>query len=204
MATITKICVQEKDKNRCNIYLDGEYSFSLSSDYVLINRIKVGDQLTEKQVKELMLDGEKSKALAKGINYVSKTLKTKKQVKTYLYSKGYSDNVVYYVCDKLTDYGYINDYEYAKRYIEGNNRTQGKQLILFKLMQKGVSKDIITTVLDEIDIPSKDNALDLAKKHFKNKEKTIENLSKTYKYLIGRGFSYSEAENAINELKKDD
>lgn len=204
MAKITKITIQQKDKSRCNVELDGEFGFSLSADSLFINRLKVGDELTEKQVKEYTLDGEKSKALSKAISYVSKTLKTKKQVKTYLYSKGFTDNVVFYVCDKLIDYGYIDDYEFAKRFIEGNNKTQGKRLLSYKLMQKGVSKSIIDEVLSETEIPSNDNAVLLAKKHFKNKDKTIENLSKTYKYLIGRGFSYAETEKAISVLKEEE
>lgn len=204
MAKITKIIVQEKDKERCNVYLDDDFGFALSIETLFNSRLKVGDELTEKQIKEYALDGEKSKALKKAINYVSKALKSKKQVKTYLYSKGFSDNVVYYVCDKLNEYGYINDYEFAKRYIESCSRTNGKRLLEYKLMEKGISKTIIEAVFEEIDISSDDNVFCLAKKHFKNKEKTFENLAKTYKYLISKGFSYSESEKAIDRLKKEE
>jgi len=202
MAIITSISVQEKDKTRCNVFLDGEFAFALSVESVYKLHLKKGQELNEKQIKEFTLEGEKSKALSKGINYVSKTLKTNKQVKTYLYSKGFSDNVVFYVSDKLKEYGYINDFNYAKRYIESNASTKGKHLLTAKLIEKGVSKDNIEKAFLEVEIPSTNNALILAKKHFKNKEKTFENLSKTYKYLIGRGFTYSEAESAINAIKE--
>ena len=203
MAKITKIVVQDKDKNRCNVYLDGEFAFALSVETVYKLHIKKGDELTEKQIKELTLDGEKTKALSKAISYVSKTLKTNKQVKTYLYGKGFTDNVVFYVTDKLKEYGYVNDLVYAKRYIESNSQTKGKRLLECKLMEKGVSKDNINLAFQELDLTFDDSVIAVARKHFKNKDKTYENLSKTYKYLIGKGFSYSEAELAISTLKEE-
>ena len=203
MSKITSITVQDKDKTRCNVFIDGEFSFAISVESAIKLRLKKGDELTQKQIKEFALDGQKSKALSKGVAYASKMLKTNKQVKTYLYSKGFSDNVVYYVTEKLKEYGYINDFNFAKRYIECNNSTKGRRLLEYKLMEKGVSKTDIKNAFEEFDIPSEENALFLARKHFKNKEKTFENLSKTYKYLIGKGFSYSDAESAISELKKE-
>ena len=202
MAKITKIAVQEKDKTRCNIYLDGEFAFALSAESVYSLHIKKGDELTEKQIKEFTLEGEKSKALSKAISYVSKTLKTNKQVKTYLYGKGFTDNVVYYVTDKLKEYGYVDDFIFAKRYIESNYKTKGKRLLECKLMEKGVSKDNIKKAFYELEITFDDSVINIAIKHFKNKEKTYENLSKTYKYLIGKGFSYAEAEIGINAIKE--
>ena len=55
MAKITKIAVQEKDKTRCNVFLDGEYAFSLSAESVFKLHLKKGEELTEKQIKELTL-----------------------------------------------------------------------------------------------------------------------------------------------------
>ena len=50
----------------------------------------------------------------------------------------------------------------------------------------------------------KENAKNIAIKHFRGKEKTKENLAKTYRYLIGKGFSYEEASFAIDHLKAEE
>lgn len=203
MSIITSISVQDKDKTRCNVFLDGEFGFALSVESVIKLRLKKGDELTEKQIKELTLDGEKSKGLYKGIAYSSRMLKMSKQVKTYLYSKGFSDNVVYYVVDKLKENGYVNDLLFAQRYIECNALNKGKRMLEYKLLEKGVSKSDIEKAFELTDVPSENNAVILAKKYFKNKEKTYENFSKTFKYLLSHGFSYSEAETAVNALKEE-
>ena len=71
-------------------------------------------------------------------------------------------------------------------------------------MMKGLSKDMIDKIYQECQIDSKQNALYLARKKVKNKEITKELLSKTYKYIISKGFSYEDANYVIEQLKGND
>lgn len=204
MLKITAINVQEKKKDRCNIFVDGEFYVALSLEIVMNNRLKSGQEIDKKALDEIVFEGQKSDALKLAINYVSKALKTKKQVRTYLLGKGYSDKIAWFVVDKLVEYKYIDDAEYAKRYIEGNSRTQGKRLIEYKLMMKGLKKEDVSNIYEDADVNDKENAYNLAQKHLKNKEITKENLAKTYRYLIGRGFSYEQASYAISKFGDSD
>lgn len=204
MAIITSINVQEKNKKRCNIFLDGEYFTSLNIETALQNRLKVGLEIDKAMLSDIEKQSNKVDALQLSINYVSKSLKTKKQVKTYLSNKGFSEEIAWFCIDKLQEYGFINDSEYARRYIESTSKTQGKRLVEYKLMMKGLKKDDINSVYDECSVDSRENAFIIAQKHIKNKEQTKENLAKTYRYLIGRGFSYEEANYAMSKLKEDD
>ncbi len=204
MKKITSITVQTKNKERCNIFINGEYLFALSLEAVIKNRLKVGEELTDEQVKALVKDGERASALNKAIAYVSKNLKTQKQVKEYLLRKGYDQKIAYFCIDKLKEYNLINDAEFAKRYIESACKTQGKYLYEHKLMMKGVKKEDIATGTNDLEINAKEYARELAEKHIRNKEITKENLSKTYRYIIGKGFSYEEAEYALSFLREKD
>ncbi len=203
MSKITSITVQEKNKNRCNIFIDGDFFIGLSAELVYEKSLKVGDLIDKEQLRQLTLDKDKSDALQKAINYLSKSMKTKKQIKTYLLGKGYSEEVVYHCIDKLKEYNLINDSEYAQKYILGNSKNQGKNLVQFKLMQKGIRKEEILSAYDELEIDSKENARALAEKRLKNKEITKELLSKTYRYIISKGFSYDDASYAIEPFKED-
>ena len=202
MSKITSITVQEKNKNRCNIFIDGDFFIGLSAELVYEKNLRVGNVIDKEQLQQLTIEKDKSDALQKSINYLSKSMKTKKQIKTYLIGKGYSDEVVYYCIDKLKEYNLINDTEYAQKYILGNSKNQGKNLINYKLMQKGIRKEEILFAYDELDIDSKQNARLLAEKRLKNKEITQELLSKTYRYIISKGFSYEEASYAIEPFKE--
>ncbi len=204
MATITSISVQEKNKKRCNLFLDNEFFAGVSLETALKFRLKVGIEVDQKDLAEILFDSEKIEGLEKAISFTSKSLKTKKQVVDYLYRKGYSSDIVNHCVDKLIEYKLIDDGAFARRYIETTSKNQGRHLAEFKLMQKGVRKDDINSAFSETYVDSKENARAMAIKHFKNKEKTKENIAKTYRYLIGRGFTYEEASYAVEVFNKED
>ena len=201
MPIITAINLQEKDKNRCNIYVDNEFFKGVSIEMVLKNSLKVGLEVDENKLNMLIQDSELTDALNKAVFYVSKALKTKRQVKDYLLKKGYSNDIVWKCIDKLKEYDLINDTQYSKRYIETMSKNQGKKLIEYKLMSKGIKKEDIYNAYETAEVSHVENAKLLAEKYMKNKEKTKENYAKVYKYLLSRGYSYDEVSEATSIFK---
>ena len=204
MPEITQITVQTKNKKRCNLFVDGEFFAGVSIESIIKNGLKVGQHVDAKELTCLLEENERAEALSKAADYISKALKTKKQVKDYLVRKGYSEEVAWYCIDKLKEYNYIDDQEYSRRYIESVSKNQGKKLMAYKLMAKGVKKEDIESAYNETEIDSKQNAKNVAVKYLRNKTIDKETLAKTYRYLISRGFSYDEASYAISELDKED
>ena len=202
MPLITNINFQTKNKKRCNLFVNGEFFSGVSFETVMLNRLKVGQEINKEQLKTLLEENERREALSKAADYVSKSLKTKRQVKDYLIRKGYSEEIAWYCVDKLKEYDYVNDEEYSKRFIESAAVTQGKRLTEYKLMMKGVKKDDIENAFFETEVDMLKNAVATAEKYLRNKEKTKENLAKAYRYLLGRGFSYSEASEALARYDK--
>lgn len=201
MSVITALTAQEKRKDRVNLFIDGEFFAGVSLETVLKLRLKVGQQTDEKQLAEVLAETERTEALAKACDYALKTLKTKRQVRDNLLKKGYSEETVWYCVDKLKEYGYIDDTEYSQRYIESTSKTQGRRLTEYKLMMKGVKKEDIDRAYENAETDDAENARRLAEKYMRNKEMTAENVRKTYKYLIGRGFSYEQADEGIKKFK---
>ncbi len=198
MSKITKISVQEKNKKRCNLFLDNEFYAGVSLETVLKFRLKVGDDIDQAGLADLIFDSDKVEALSKAVAYTTKALKTKKQVKTYLSSKGYSYDVIKYCIAKLEEYCLVDDLNYSVKFIELNSNNQGKHLLEYKLMEKGVSKDVISMALEHVEIDLNKSAKAIAEKRLKDKKITREILSKTYRYLVGKGFSYDEVNFALS------
>lgn len=204
MSVITGIVSQTKSKNRCNVFIDGEFSFAVSVDIVIKYGLKKDFEMSEKLKEEILFEDAKIYAFSLSTKYLSKAIKTKKQVITYLKGKGFSDKVIFYVVDKLKDYGFIDDEEYVRRYLETYSERQGKRLADYRLMMKGVSKKDIEKVREDFSDNSRENALKIAEKRLKNKTVDRELLSKTYRYIVGKGFSYEDAEYAISKFKESD
>ncbi len=204
MPKVTQINVQTSNKKRCNVFLDGNFFAGVSLETIVKNRIKVGTEVNEQDLARIIFESDKVEALSKATDYVLKALKTKKQVKDYLLKKGYSEEIAWYCVDKLKEYDYINDCEYSKRYIESTAKNQGKRLLEYKLMMKGVKKEDIEIAYADSEVDSKNNAKLVAEKYLKNKDFTKENIAKAYRYLIGKGFSYEDASFALKSFDKDD
>ncbi|MBR2870458.1 MAG: RecX family transcriptional regulator [Clostridia bacterium] len=203
MSKITSLSIQEKNKNRCNIFIDGDFFMGVPIDLVYKYSLKVGMEIDSDELKRITNEKDYLEAFEKATNYLSKYLKTKKQVQTYLLGKGYSLETANNVISKLIDYGFINDKEFAKRYIESNSNTQGVNLLKYKLMMKGLRKEDVSEVYEDSQIDSKENAKNLALKKMNGKENTKENLAKVYRYLISKGFTYEDATFAIDFIKQE-
>ena len=203
MQKITAITAQTKNKDRVNLFVDGEFFAGVSLETALKLRIKVGDEADSEKLKEILSEAERSEAVVKACDYAVKRLKTKRQVKDYLIKKGYSEEAVWFAVDKLKEYGYIDDKNYSQRYIESTSKTQGRRLIEYKLMMKGVKKEDISAAYEETETDGNEDARRLAEKRLKNKEITKENVLKTFRYLIGRGYSYEQAEYAVKIFMED-
>ena len=204
MPEITQISIQTKNKKRCNIFVDNEFFTAVSVETVLKNRLKVGQFIDAKDIQQIVYENDRSEALSKSIEYVSKSLKTKRQVKDYLIRKGYPEEIAWYCIDKLKEYNYVDDKEYSKRYIESVSKGQGRRLIEYKLMMKGVKKEDVESAYSQTDIDANSNAKNVAEKYLRNKVIDNETLAKAYRYLIGRGFNYEQASYAIKSFKKED
>ncbi|MBE7081083.1 MAG: hypothetical protein E7372_00805 [Clostridiales bacterium] len=203
MPIITEISVQKNNNKRCNVYVDGEFFCGMSIETAVKNRIKLGQEVEIEKLEQLVLESEQHEALTKATDYISKNLKTKRQVKEYLLKKGYSEQVVWHCIDKLKEYNYIDDAEYSKRYIESVSKRQGRRLTEYKLMMKGVKKEDIESAYLETEDTGNESAKLIAQKHLGNKPITKENLAKTYRYLIGKGFTYDQATYALKDYKGD-
>lgn len=203
MPIITEISLQKNNKKRCNIYIDNEFFCGVSVETAVKNRIKVGQEIEAKKLERLINESEEHEALIKATEYISKNLRTKRQLKDYLIKKGYSEQIAWVCVDKLKEYNYVDDVEYSRRYIESLSKKQGKRLTEYKLMMKGVKKEDIESAYLSAEDFSSDSAKKLAIKHLGSKPKTKENLAKTYRYLIGKGYSYEQVSDALAQFQGD-
>lgn len=202
MSEITSIEPQKKDKQRCNVYVDGAFYCGIKLEVAVKYRLKVGTFIDKSKLDEIQLETEKSQALDKAMTFISATMKTKKQISDYLFKKGYTQAVTDYVIEKLDYYKLTDDYAYCRAYVN-SVQGKGKRAIEADLIKRGADRKAIEEVLSEAEEDS-EAALSVLKKYLRNKETNKENLYKGYKYLISKGYGYDTAKCAISELGAED
>jgi len=204
VAEITKIKPQ-KNKKRVNIYLGGKFAFGLDADNFLKAGLKVGQELSEKQVEDLVFKNEFQKLLNKVYRILSLRPRSEKEIKDYLIKKKATEKISQKIIEKLKKLGQINDNAFAIWWIEQRLtfRPRGKFGLRMELKQKGVNKKIIDKVIEQLV-----DELPLARKVVQKKLKTYKNLpredfyQKMSAFLARRGFSWPVIKQVVDELLK--
>ena len=139
------------------------------------------------------------------IGYVLYKMRTINEVrqkcKRLKLSEDYTDDVINY----LVEAGYLDDKNYAQKYVENVMRLKNSSRSEIKtdLMRRGVAPDIIDDVIDNEEVYEFENtSCDiLAEKKFK----TTDDILKVKKYLLSKGYSFDAVSKAIDNLpRKDD
>ncbi len=202
MGVVTEI-KECRNKDRVNIYIDGEFVLALDKFVAYKSFIKVGKEISAHQLEDIAYEEERESALKKGIAYVSKYRVTEKRAREYLAGKGYTQRVIDETLEKLQKYAFVSDEKYAQDFMRSRLKRKGAKLIRMELAQKGISKDIINEITtspdDEIESCKKQG-----EKYMRNKEKTRENFGKLFKNLASKGYDFAVINSVIQQIKGDE
>ena len=193
-----------KSSRNPNIFIveiDGE-KYILHSEIIVKYGIATNTEIDQDKLAEVVFESDVMIATNLAMNYVSSKLITTKQLKDYLKGKGYKSNVVTKVIEKFNEYGVLNDENFATSFVSIKQNTLSKRAIEQKLMQKGVSKEISKTCLEEFD--DTEVAIKTAEKFMKTKEYTEENITKLLRHLSYKGFDYETINKVVGYLKNND
>lgn len=203
MSVITKLEYQKNNPDRANLYVDDKFFAGISVELCIKEHLKSGMEIDLEKLSELILEDEKGVAFTKAINYVSNNYKTKKQVKDYLYKKGYNQNTISHVIDKMEEYKYLDDESYAKQYILTYSKKYGKLRLVTGLKSKGISDKIIDNLFDG-DVEIENSIESVASKYLKNKIIDDKTYIKLSRFLYSRGFQFDEINGYLNKLKREE
>lgn len=201
MGKITAVTPQLKDDKRVNVYIDGAFACGLSLETAVKNKLKAGAEIDGERLREIEFDSEKTTAMEKTSSFISGTMRTEREVALFLTRKGYSEAVVSFILEKFKGYGYIDDKAYAASYVKAYAAKKGDKLLKIELSRRGVSAEDIAEALGNA--VRDEGAIDaLAAKFMRGRERSPKEVSRLYRHLLGKGFSYEEAERAAAPYKE--
>ena len=196
---VTDIKPQAKNSKRVNLYLDGKFYCGLELFTVMKHRVKIGNDYTANEIIDIQIAEEEGVCLNYALNLLSKSVKTEKEIIAKLKKRGYVSEIIDNVIFKLKDYGYVNDEEFAEKYINSYSKNKGKRLLKSELKLKGVSDAIIENKFLSVE-NELETAIKIAEKYVKNKPVDIKTKQKCYKYLLSKGFSYDDSKTAVDKV----
>ena len=209
MGKITSITRQKKNKSRVSILVDGEYFGSLDEKTFVESGLKAGDELGDEKWKAISEQAENQSAFNKGISYISKLMRSEKQVRDYLIKKGYEEPAVEYAAQKMKEYKYIDDVAYAKMILSHqiNVKRAGIMAAKAQLKKSGIRESIIENTLIDYD---EDAQLENAKrqyeklaKKYQREEDEQKRKQKIFQSMARRGFNWDMIKKAARSFGTD-
>jgi len=200
MAVITALEVQKRNKERVNVYLDGEFAFGLT--LIQAVQLKKGQVLTDAQISALRSDDEVNKAYDHAVRFLGYRPRSVSETRKNLIDKGYPEDAIEACLSKLISQGYLDDEAFARYWVDNRSefKPRGGRALRAELRLKGIPDAVITTVLAEQD--AQDDAYRAAKdkvRRYKGKSRA-EMKHKVGQFLARRGFDYRTSETVLSQL----
>ena len=197
--TITALVVQKRNKERVNVYLDGEFVFGLAMIEAL--KLHKGQKLSDEDIARLKALDEIEKAHERALNYLSYRPRSVDEVRRNLLEK-YPETAVEAVIERLERAGLLNDQEFARFWVENRDRfkPRSERALRYELRQKGISDADIDLALDALDEEdaARRAAEDRARRYRNADEETFR--KRMSDFLARRGFSYGIIRDVVDQL----
>ena len=141
---------------------------------------------------------EAERAREKAVYYLQFSGKTEYELRKKLAEQEFSPASVNSAIEFVKKYRYLDDEDYARRFVERNGNKKSRKQMVHELTQKGVARDILETVLEDMEVDEEAQILVLlAKKNYSGEDATREEKQKISAYLARKGFSYDAISAAL-------
>jgi len=202
---ITSVEPQKKDPSRVSVFIDGEFAFGMRSEDALFYGLSEGTEISGEKFKEILNETAVVTAKGAAIKYLGYGMRSRFEIEKYLRKREFSDAAVKEAVKSLSEYGYINDLEFAKAFVSDGLRFNkwGVKKINFELKRRGVSDETAGEAFELAEYNAGGVLAGLIEKKIGppgEKPPDKNEKMKLFNYLLNKGFTYEEINSAYNKF----
>ncbi len=196
---ITDIKQQVKRKDRYSIFIDGKYSFALSESGLLNSGLAIGQEFSKQELERLEKVSVEDKAVYRALDLIARRPRSEGELRDYLKRKKYTDEEIVKILNTLSIKGYINDKDFARRWVESRRLLKPISIrrLRLELRQKRVADEIVNEALESDETNEPEVLKELIEK--KQKQTRYRDKQKLTQFLLRQGFNYSDIKLALEE-----
>ncbi len=201
--TITNIV--PKRKKLSAVYIDGEYALKIDTETIISSPYSVGSEISDDELKELVeMSGEK-RAKEKALWLLSNRDHSKRELETKIRRTEDADAAKKAV-ERMEELGLVDDEKFAERYAEQliNIKHLSVKGAKYKLLEKGIDKDLADEILDELSPDPREHIEILIERKYKNNLKDEKGRRRTVAALQRMGYSWSDIKAVMSNYSEDD
>ncbi len=194
-----------KEKGNKYIIFSGESKVADVIDEVLVkNHIKKGMSISADKLDNMIEESNLFRAKEKALNLLSFRNHSREELINKI--KNSCDKIsAEKAVDKMEQLGLVNDKDFANKYAFDlvNIKKFSYNRIKMELNKKGIERDVIDEVLNELCIDEVSQINELLETKFKTKVQTEKGKRQVVNALIRMGYNLSEILNAIRHREED-
>ena len=150
--------------------------FIIYEEVIINNNLLLLKEIDLKLLEKILMENNEYECYDLALSYIEIKLRTEKEIYDYLYKKGFSNELINSIIDKLKNNNLINENNYVESYVNDkiNLSNWGPYKIKRSLMNLNIEEEIIDDYLNNIDSEIWKNKV---KKFIDKRIKTLNNKS---------------------------
>ena len=205
---LTAIAVQKKNKQRFNLFIDGQFAIGIGEATLVHFALSKGQLIDEELLNQIKTYDHCDYAYQVGLNYLTHKLRSKKEVNEKLQEQDFSEDAIHFAINKLTNLHLIDDDNYGRSYVRTEMRAgkKGSRVIARDLRKKGLSDDLIQDVLTEFDTNQEwGNAYSMGEKYFDKqirKHSVRDSVQRVKTHLLSKGYNHDMVNDVVQRIEQ--
>ena len=191
--------IEPRRQGLCALYIDGEFAMKLDAETVLAHRFDVGREIGDEELHACVIASERKRCKDKAMWLISYRDHSRRELIDKL-RRDYSAESAEAAVQRLEELGLIDDMRYARRYAADlmNVKHLSDRGIRQKLREKGVDRDLIDEIMEELEVDEASQIGEILAKKYPDlsDEKTRR---RAVNALTRMGYSYSDIKSAMEE-----
>lgn len=193
---ISSIKQQVKNPERASIFVDGKYSFSLSLNELVAERLKIGQEVDEPELKRLKKLSDDGKLKARALEWVLNRPRSLREFRDYMYRRKAGPDMTDKLIAEFTSRGYLDEAAFARWLVDVRRRgRKSERAIQAELSKKGVPREITQEIM-------RDGGKELERlQEIASKKSELPRYKadpqKLMQYLARQGFSYDDIKRVL-------
>ena len=196
--------IKPRRKQLSAVFIDGEEAVLLDTRTLLENRVDVGRELDDDELKALIDLSNENRAKEKALWLISSRSHSKKEL-TDKIRRTSTPEAAQKAADRMEELGLINDEDFARRYADKLifTKKMSKRAAAMELRRKGIDREIIDETLDAIEADPREQIHDFLLKKYKDlsDEKTKRRAAAALQRL---GYGWEDIRAAMAQFGSDD
>lgn len=201
---ITGLTPLLRDPDRRAVEVDGAFAVSLHGETVILAGLKVGRVVAGPELVEAVRRDLEKRAWEAGLGLLAARGRTRREVERAL-ARTYPDETVQRVLERLAGGGWLDDADYARRYVE-SRRDLGERRLVQDLTRRGVAREVSLAAVRETlgDVDAVANAREAAEHRLQHMTGADRQTAqrRLAGYLSRRGYGFETITAALGPLLK--